>query len=240
MSEDTTTSAPNSPDALVKGMSLKGTVKHIELYGALVNIGRETDALLHISQLGKANVRNVEDVVKVGDEIDVFVLKVEDGRVALSLVKPPTVDWDVLKAEQILTGTVVRIEKFGAFVDIGAERPGMVHISELADGFVRQPSDVVSTGQEVQVRVLKVNKRKRQIDLSMKTAEEEEELIIEEEEEEEALPTAMELAFRKAQERQQGDSDDDTEEKAKRKSHKRSEQQDDIIARTLRHHSTTS
>ena len=174
MSEDTTSNAPDTTENLKKGMSLKGTVKHIELYGALVDIGRDQDALLHISQLGKANVRNVEDVVKVGDEIDAYVLKVEDGRIALSLVKPPSVDWDDLSVDTMLTGTVVRIEKFGVFVDIGAERPGMVHVSELAEGFVRTPSDVVSSGQEVQVRVLKINRKKRQIDLSMKIDSKEE------------------------------------------------------------------
>lgn len=239
MSEDTTPNAPETTDNLTKGMSLKGTVKHIELYGALVDIGRDQDALLHISQLGKANVRNVEDVVKVGDEIDAFVLKVDDGRIALSLVKPPSVDWDDLNVDVMLTGTVVRIEKFGVFVDVGAERPGMVHVSELAEGFVRTPSDVVSNGQEVQVRVLKINRKKRQIDLSMKIDTREELAAAEEDEEEDALPTAMELAFRKAQS-QQDDADDGTARRDKRGKERRSDEQDDIIARTLRHHSSSN
>jgi small subunit ribosomal protein S1 len=239
MSEDTPPKAPDTTDNLKKGMSIKGTVKHIELYGALVDIGRDQDALLHISQLGKSNVRNVEDVVKVGDAIDAYVLKVEDGRIALSLVKPPSVDWDDLSVDAILTGTVVRIEKFGVFVDIGAERPGMVHVSELAEGFVRTPSDVVSTGQEVQVRVLKVNRKKRQIDLSMKTNLKEELIAADDTEEEDALPTAMELAFRKAQ-AQQDNANDASARRTKRSKERRSQEQDDIIARTLRHHSSSN
>lgn len=227
MSEDTNNTA------LRKGMALQGTIKHIELYGALVDIGTDQDALLHISQLGKPgepNVRNVEDVVKVGDTQTVYILKVEDGRVALSLVKPPTVDWDEIRKDQMFTGTVMRIEKFGVFVDIGAERPGMVHVSELAEGFVRTPSDIVSQGDEVRVRVLNVNKKKRQIDLSMKI-EEEEDVIETADEQEEYIPTAMELAFRKAQERQQN-------RRLKSKRDKRDDRQDDIIARTLRHHTS--
>ena len=86
MSEDVQTNAPNSIDDLKVGMELTGTVKHLELYGAFVDIGIGQDALLHISQLGK-NVKNVEDVVKVGDQITVYVLKVDKkaGRVALSI-----------------------------------------------------------------------------------------------------------------------------------------------------------
>ena len=84
------TEAPNSLNDLQVGMELRGKVTNIELFGAFVDIGISQSALLHISQLGQPNIRNVEDVVKVGDEIPVYVLKVDKaaGRVALSLVKP--------------------------------------------------------------------------------------------------------------------------------------------------------
>jgi ribosomal protein S1 len=126
---------------LTVGMERKGKVKAIELYGAFVDIGTGQDALLHVSQLGKPNVRNVEDVVKAGEEITVYVLKVDkdNGRVALSLVKPPTVAWDDLQVGQSLTGKVTRIEKFGAFIDVGAERPAMIHVSELSDAMSSLP-----------------------------------------------------------------------------------------------------
>ena len=90
----------------------------------------------------------------------------------------------------------MRIENFGVFVDVGAERPGMVHVSELASGFVQSPSDVVSIGDEVETRVLKINKRKRQIDLTMRPVEPTVEDVFDEEEEE--VPTAMEIALRRA------------------------------------------
>ncbi len=239
MSADTTQPAPSSLEALTPRMELRGKVKRIELFGAFVDIGVGQDALLHISQLGQQNVRNVEDVVKEGDEVTVYVLRVEpaERRVAVSLVKPPAVTWDDLSENDIVTGTVVRVEGFGVFVDIGAERPGMVHVSELASGFVKSPSDVVKMGDQVQARVIKINRKKRQIDLSMKSLEAEEAVIPEEETE--AVPTAMELALRRAM--AGADTAPDTRRaKPKAKYSKRSSEQDEILARTLREHSSGS
>jgi ribosomal protein S1 len=241
MSADETTNAPGSTTELKVGMELRGKVKNIELFGAFVDIGTGQDALLHISQLGQPNVRNVEDVVKTDEEITVYVLKIHEdtGRVALSLEEPPALSWEGVSEGNTLKGTVVRIENYGVFVDVGAERPGMVHVSELADGFVKSPSDVVSIGDEVEVRVLKVNRRKRQIDLSMKPQVEEVEVYEEEEDEEEGeVLTAMAIALRKAMEA----SDDEADAPAKlgkrsRKSQR--EEQEDILARTLREHSSS-
>ena len=164
---------PVSIEALQPGMELRGTVKRLELFGAFVDVSAGQDALLHISQLNKPNVRNVEDVLKVGEEITVYVLKVDAaaGRVALSMSRPSAFNWDELREGVTVHGKIVRIENYGVFVDFGAERPGMVHVSELTNGFVRSPSDVVNIGDDVEARVLKVNRGKRQIDLSMKLDE---------------------------------------------------------------------
>lgn len=215
------------------GEERTATVKAIELYGAFVDIGVGSDALLHISQLGKPNVRNVGDVVKVGQTLKVYVLKVdqENKRVAVSLSKPAKVNWEDIKEGETYDGEVVRVESYGAFIDIGAERPGMAHISELAEGFVKQASDVVKVGDKVQVRVLKYNRKKKQIDLSMKPMEES--IASYQDEDEEPQLTAMALALQKAM---KGEPSDGSRTAAADRKEKQRRQQEDIIARTLRSH----
>lgn len=228
MSQDAT---PKAMNELQVGMSLQGTVKRIEIYGAFVDVGVGQDGLLHVSQLGKSDVKSVGDVLKAGDKITVYVYKIENGRIALTMVPQPTMSWDSIEEGQMLAGKVVRIENFGVFVDIGAERPGMVHVSELADGYVKNPGDVVKVDQEVQVRVLKINRKKRQIDLSMKAPSETYEVAPEEEEDE--MITSMAMAFRKAMGKEE--SMGGGRNAKNRRDNRRT--QDDIIARTLREHS---
>jgi ribosomal protein S1 len=212
------------------GNQVSGRVKHLGMYGALVDIGTGLDAMLHISQLAQDESRAFEEVVHKGDEITAYILKTrKDGHVALTMEKPPEVPWQTIKTGGTYTGTVIRIENFGVFVDFGAERPGMVHVSEMADGYVKSPNDVVSVGDEVEVRVInKKGGRSRQIDLSMKSEPEEIEVFDEQEEE---LPTSMAQAFRRAMEGQEDETEDDRQ--AGKKSGKRNAIQDGIIARTL-------
>lgn len=202
MSEVAQVAAPTSLDDLSVAMEVQGTVKRIELYGAFVDIGVGLDGLLHISQLGKADVRNVEDVVKVGETVTVYVLKVdkEARRIALSLEKPAAVSWDTIREGETVKGKVVRVEQFGVFVDFGAERPGMIHVSELASGYVNSPEDVVKMGDEVTAQVIKVNRKKKRIDLSIKKLEEKEnsKAVAEVAQDDEPAMTAMEIAMRRA------------------------------------------
>lgn len=213
------------------GAEISGKVKHLGMYGALVDIGTGQDALLHISQLGQGEDRRFEEVVQKGADITAFILRTrKDGHVALTMEKPPAVPWQTIKVGNMYTGTVIRIENFGVFVDFGAERPGMVHVSEMADGYVKSPSDVASVGQEVEVRVLKKIKNPRQIDLSMKPAVEDVEVF--DDGEQDDIPTAMAQAFRRAMEER--DDEEQPVENKKAAKQARNEQQDDIIARTLR------
>ena len=91
----------------------------------------------------------------------------EEGHIGLTMVEPPKVDWRELAEGQIHPGTVMRIESYGAFVDIGAKRPGLLHIREMSSGYVRHPSELVQMGEEVRVRILKLDRQKRRIDLTM-------------------------------------------------------------------------
>lgn len=217
-------------------MELKGIVKKVELIGAFVDIGLEQNALLHISRM-KGRVSNVNDSFAEGQEITVWVHAVdrEQGRVSLTTIRPSAVEWNEISVGQIYTGKVVRIEKFGVFVDIGAGRPGLVHVSELTSGFVTTPADVVEKDQEVQVKVISVNAQKNQINLSMKAlANAVEQDATEEEEEEDEPPTAMALALQRAKESTKSMSD--LSPSAAKSTAQRRAQQDDILRRTLEQH----
>ncbi len=152
-----------------------GKVVKTSLAGALVDIGTGTPAYLHVSQVVAEQpdqpIKMVGDILKVGHEVEVWVKKVRDGRVELTMQKPLDLDWKDLKADMVVKGKVVRLEKFGVFVEIGAERPGLIHISELAHGYVKTTADVVKEGDEVEAMILDVNKKKKQIKLSLKSAD---------------------------------------------------------------------
>jgi small subunit ribosomal protein S1 len=211
---------------------LQGIVKRIELAGAVIDVNAEAEALLHISQIKSGRVKNVGDHLKEGEEITVWVRKVdaEKGTISVTMIKPAALAWNEIKEGQVLTGKVVRIEKFGVFVDVGAERPGLVHISELSAEYVNSASDVVAKGADVEVKVIGLNRKKNQIDLSMKALQVPAKIeVIEEEETSEKLPTAMELAFAKAQKKQ----DKDERPGAASKRDRQAEKREELLRRTL-------
>ena len=211
-----------------------GTVVKTTLSGAVVDIGEGKLAVVPISQLRKEPVRRVEDILKEGDSVDAWVRRVDpkQDRVELTLIQPLGMEWRDLKKDMVVSGRVTKLEKFGAFIEIGAERPGLLHVSEMSHDYVRKPEDVVTIGQEVQVRVLDVDRRKKQIKLSMKVLEPEPKAVAEPEEEpEKPVPTAMEIALRKAM----SEEEQPAIKVAKGKSSRKSAQPDmeDILARTL-------
>jgi predicted RNA-binding protein with RPS1 domain len=154
--------------ALEPKTKLSGKVVKITLAGALVDVGQELPGVIHISQIQKDPVNKVEDVLKPGQEVDVWVRRVKKDRVELTMIEPLGMEWNEIQPEMVVKGKVVRLETYGAFVDFGAERPGMVHVSELTRGFVKTPGEIVKEGDEVEAMVLDVNRKKKQIRLSMK------------------------------------------------------------------------
>jgi small subunit ribosomal protein S1 len=157
--------------ALEPKTKLSGKILKTTLAGALVDIGQSLPGVIHISQLSKDAVNKVEDVVKEGQSVDVWVRRVKKDRIELTMVQPLALEWKEIEPDMVVKGKVVRLETYGAFVDIGAERPGMVHVSELAHGYVKTPSEIVKEGDEIEAKVIDVDRKKKQIKLSMKALE---------------------------------------------------------------------
>jgi small subunit ribosomal protein S1 len=197
---DSTTIAEIEP-----GMQLTGRVKSVTDFGAFVDLGVGPQGLVHISQLARRRVDKVTDVVQVGDQVQVWVKKIDKqrGRISLTMVRPATVHLKDLQAEMVVQGVVTRIEPYGVFVDIGTGRDGMIHISELTDGYVATPGDVVAVGARIDARILQIDRKARKVNLStkefIKTAPEPEpEPVVEpvaEAQPETPSFTMMELAF---------------------------------------------
>ncbi|MEW5938553.1 MAG: S1 RNA-binding domain-containing protein [Chloroflexota bacterium] len=238
--------------ALEPKTKLAGTVSKITLAGALIDVGQELPGVLHISQIQKDPVNKVEDVLKIGQRVDVWVRRARKDRIELTMIEPLGMEWNEIKPDMVVKGKVVRLETYGAFVDFGAERPGMVHVSELTRGYVKTPGEVVKEGDEVEAKVLEVNRKKKQIRLSMKALvpepmeeekpareprkghggkrgkKHEEEAVQVEEAPKEPELTAMQIAWQMAMERSGSKG-----KTVKVKSVKSSKEQDEILNRTL-------
>ena len=150
---------------------ITGKVIKTTLAGALIDIGQSLPGVIHISQLSKDAVNKVEDVVNVGQEVEAWVRRVKKDRIELTMVEPLALEWKEIQPGMVVKGRIVRLESYGAFVEIGAERPGMIHVSELTHGYVKTPGEVVKEGEEVEAKVLEVNRKKKQIKLSIKALE---------------------------------------------------------------------
>jgi len=225
-----------------------GTVLKTTLQGALVNIGSEKPAFIHISQAvkdgnPKTQINSIEEVLEKGQKLDFWVKHVRKDRIELTMKEPLGLEWREIKPGMSVKGQIIRLETFGAFVEIGAERPGLIHISELSHSYVRTPGEVVREGDEVEAQVLEVNRRKKQIKLSLKALQELPEPIkvekqvspkkkVQEEEPKEPDLTAMEIALRSAMEKSDSNLNVSSQKKS-RKAKKASVEQEDILSRTL-------
>lgn len=226
-----------------------GTVTKILLAGAVIDIGVDIPGIIHISQLQEEPVNRVEDVLEIGQTIDVWVKRVfpKKKRLELTMIAPLPLEWREIKEGAVVKGKVTRLEKYGAFIEIGAERPGLVHISELAHGYIQTPNDAVKAGDEVEVKVLSVNRRRKQIKLSMKALMDNpveaikkvKQQMKEDDKSELPIPTAMEMAWRQAQERSQQDNGKIDDHPSKKFLAKNNEL-DGILSRTLEHQVKTA
>ncbi len=162
---------------LVADDVLDGVVTRIADFGAFVDIGG-VDGLVHVSELSWVRVEDPSEFVRVGDRVRVRVLRIDDGdqrgpRISLSMRALQEDPWvatvSALQVGATTAGTVTRLEKFGAFVEIAPAVEGLVHISEISPGRrINHPREVLEVGQKVEVQVLSTDPKKRQIGLSIK------------------------------------------------------------------------
>ena len=164
-------------DQLAEGSVVRGNVKNITDYGAFIDLGG-MDGLLHITDMSWGRVKHPSELIKVGEEIEVKVLKFdnEKERVSLGLKQLTTDPWEEVKAKYPtgtkLRGSIVNMADYGAFVDLGDGIEGLIHVSEMSwTKRVKHPSQLVKVGDEVDVVVLDIDASNRRISLGMKQLE---------------------------------------------------------------------
>lgn len=160
-------------DQLQEGEVRRGRISGLTTFGAFVDLGG-ADGLIHVSELSWQPVRAPEDVVKVGDEVNVSVVKIDKvaKRIALSLKRTQPEPWTKvvqdLQVGQVMSATITKLATFGAFARLPGNVEGLIHISELADRVVQHPKDVVREGQDIAVKIVKIEPDRRRIGLSIK------------------------------------------------------------------------
>lgn len=166
-------------DNLSQGDILEGRVARIANFGAFIDLGG-VDGLVHVSELSHNHVKTPDEVVQVGDNVKVKVRAVdrEAERISLSIKDTLPSPFEQIESEfnvgDIVPGKVVRLAQFGAFVEIAAGLQGLVHISQISHEHIGNPEEVLEKGQNVQVKILGIDKDEERISLSIKDTIEQE------------------------------------------------------------------
>jgi len=160
-------------DTLAEGQRLSGRVKSLTDFGAFIDLGG-VDGLLHISEMSWSRVRHPSEVLKEGETVEVAVLRLdrEKGRVSLGLKQVQANPWQDIDRRfpegSIVKGEVARLTPFGAFISLEPGVDGLVHISHLSDERIERPDEVVKIGDQIRVKVLRVDPDLQRISLSLK------------------------------------------------------------------------
>ena len=155
------------------GKKYTGVVKSLTSYGAFVDIGG-VDGMVHISELSWGRIKTPDEVVKVGDTIEVFVIKFdpEKKKISLGYKTPEMNPWNQFcakyKVGDTATVKVVKLVDFGAFAEILPGVDGLIHISQVADHRVDKVSDALTEGQEVEVKITEIDTERKRISLSVR------------------------------------------------------------------------
>ena len=154
----------------------KGKISGVSDFGAFVDLGG-ADGLIHISELSWEPVEAIGDIVKVGEEVNVYVLKVdhESKRIALSLRRIGPEPWatipDRYQVDQLISATITKLTNFGAFARIEGSVEGLIHISELSYNIISHPKEIVTEGDILTLKILKIEPERKRLALSLKQAE---------------------------------------------------------------------
>ena len=155
------------------GAKFHGVVKSLTSYGAFVDIGG-VDGMVHVSELSWNRIKNPAEVVKVGDEIDVYVISfdAEKRKISLGYKTAEMNPWNQFMTNynvgDVVTAKIVKLMTFGAFAEILPGVDGLIHISQIADRRIGKPEDVLAEGQEVQVKITEVDAEHKRISLSIR------------------------------------------------------------------------
>jgi small subunit ribosomal protein S1 len=162
-------------EELREGEVRKGRVSSICDFGAFVDIGG-ADGLVHLSELSWSRVRHPSEVLRVGQEVDVYVLGInaQEKKIALSIKRTQAEPWSrvasAYEVGQLVRGTVTQLANFGAFARIEDGIEGLIHVSELVDDRVTHPKQVVSEGDELLLRIIRIDPQRRRMGLSLRRA----------------------------------------------------------------------
>ncbi|MDE2824092.1 MAG: S1 RNA-binding domain-containing protein, partial [Chloroflexota bacterium] len=162
---------------LTEGEIRNGKVTGISSFGAFVDLGG-ADGLIHISELSWSMVGSPEEVVSVGQDVQVYVLRVdaENMKIALSLRRLQPEPWQTINERhhvgEIVNATITKLTNFGAFARVEDSIEGLIHISELSSRMINHPREVVREGEPVEVKILRIEPERRRLGLSLKQASE--------------------------------------------------------------------
>lgn len=163
-------------DNLQEGETRHGRVTGVSSFGAFVDLGG-ADGLIHISEMSWSPVASVDEVVAVGQEVDVYILRVdrETRRIALSLRHLQPTPWEKvggqLQLDQLVTGTITKLADFGAFARVENSIEGLIHISELTERHIRHPKEVVDVGDTMTLKIVSLDPERHRLGLSLKQAQ---------------------------------------------------------------------
>ena len=166
------------------GTKVKGKVRNLTAYGAFVEMEEGIDGMVHVSDLSwTRKINHPSETLKKGDEVEAIVLEIDKAnqRISLGCKQLEGDPWsgidDKFHVGDLVKGTVAKIASFGAFIQLQDDIDGLVHISQLSEDHVNRVKDIIKVGQEVEARVIKVDKVERRIGLSIKAASYDEEQL---------------------------------------------------------------